>query len=75
MMTNYKTVNVGMVPADTSGKFATTAYEIVEMPTDQVITIKPSIEAKWITKHLNRGGGFAGWTPSFFLNNLRFSEK
>ena len=25
-------------------------------------------DAKSLSKHLNFGGGFGGWTPNFFLN-------
>lgn len=27
-------------------------------------------EAKSFSRHLNLGGGFDGWTPSFFLNKV-----
>lgn len=43
-------------------------YNVYETSTDQVIkTFSNKSEAKDLMKQLNLGGGFDGWTPSFFL--------
>ena len=46
-------------------------YSVKEIKTDQIIrTYKVWKKAKQLMKHLNNGGGFAGWTPSFFLKKV-----
>lgn len=43
-------------------------WEVREMQTDQVIETCPLVwRAQLVKTHLNRGGGFAGWTPAFML--------
>lgn len=43
-------------------------FTVFEKTTDQVIRSFGDIkEAKAFLRHLNLGGGFDGWTPSFFL--------
>lgn len=43
-------------------------WEVRETRTDQVIETCPHIlRAQIVKTHLNRGGGFAGWTPAFIL--------
>jgi len=45
-----------------------TNYVVIETQTDQVIKqISDFSEARKLMKHLNLGGGFDGWTPSFLL--------
>lgn len=42
--------------------------EVYETATDQIIKkFSTKSEARELMKHLNLGGGFDGWTPSFFL--------
>ena len=51
------------------GKADKNTYEVIETTTDQVIKSFPGdkfIEARAFMRHLNLGGGFDGWTPSFF---------
>ena len=51
------------------GKADKSTYEVIETTTDQVIKSFPGdkfIEARAFMRHLNLGGGFDGWTPSFF---------
>lgn len=44
------------------------SYDVYETSTEQVIkTFTKATEAKELMKRLNLGGGFDGWTPSFFL--------
>lgn len=44
------------------------SFNIWENPTEQVIrSFKDNAEARKFLRHLNLGGGFDGWTPSFFL--------
>jgi hypothetical protein len=43
-------------------------WDIYETQTEQVIeTCSSVLEAQIVKTHLNRGGGFAGWTPMFML--------
>ena len=43
-------------------------FKVYEHPTEQVIeSFKSKNEAKKLMKHLNLGGGFDSWTPSFFV--------
>jgi len=43
-------------------------YSIYEVPTEQVIkTFNDKKEARDFLRHLNLGGGFDGWTPTFFM--------
>jgi hypothetical protein len=43
-------------------------YEVHEGETDQVVArFKKEKSAKAMARDWNLGGGFSGWTPSFFL--------
>ena len=54
---NYKIINE-------ANKFV-----VFEVQTEQPIkAFDKKSDAKQFLKHLNFGGGFDGWTPSFFLN-------
>lgn len=72
---NYKTVakpgEWEPIP-NTDGKYVTSMYDIVEAKTDHVVATLPGFndQAKAMTRHLNMGGGFAGWTPAFFLEQI-----
>jgi hypothetical protein len=51
----------------TKGKF-----QVTESTTDQVIITAKSIKkATVLCRNLNLGGGFAGWTPSFFITTAK----
>ena len=51
------------------------AASIKEIPSDQWIAIGLTVDnAKRLTRHLNFGGGFDGWTPSFFLNDVKIPD-
>lgn len=53
---------------ETGGKNKT--YQIKETETDHIVaTFKKNVDAKKMAKHLNLGGGFDGWTPTFFVKN------
>lgn len=44
------------------------SYSIFEISTDQIVkSFNDKKEAKKFLRHLNLGGGFDGWSPSFFL--------
>lgn len=44
-------------------------FNIWENTTEQVIrSFTDNTEARKFLRHLNLGGGFDGWTPTFFLN-------
>lgn len=43
-------------------------YSVYEIATEQVIkSFTDKTEAKKFLRHLNLGGGFSGWTPTFFM--------
>jgi hypothetical protein len=52
-------------------------YSVIETPTDQVIKVyKVYKDAKDLMRHLNLGGAFDGWTPTFMLKKINIiSEK
>jgi len=48
-------------------------FNVVEVNEGEVRNIsssKDEAKAKTLQRHLNFGGGFAGWTPEFFLSRL-----
>lgn len=46
-------------------------WEIHETQTNQVVRVcSTATEAQVIKTSLNRGFGFSGWTPVFFLENI-----
>jgi hypothetical protein len=48
-------------------------YDVIEETTSQVIKSFPGnkfLEARNFMRHLNLGGGFDGWTPSFLLKKI-----
>jgi hypothetical protein len=48
-------------------------YDVLEETTSQVIKTFPGdkfSEARAFMRHLNLGGGFDGWTPSFLLKKI-----
>jgi len=48
-------------------------YDILETATDQVVNSFPGdkfLEARQCMRHLNLGGGFDGWTPTFFMKKV-----
>jgi REP element-mobilizing transposase RayT len=46
-------------------------YCVWEIPTEQTIkTFMDRKEAKKFLRHLNLGGGFSGWTPTFFMKEV-----
>ena len=52
-----------------------TKYDVFEETTNQVIKSFPGdkfSEARAFMRHLNLGGGFDSWTPSFFLKKTNF---
>jgi hypothetical protein len=76
-MMNYKLVQKGIdtIP-NTDGRFAGAVYDILETTTDQIVAEGIhgyKDEAKRLCRHLNMGGGFDGFTPSFFLAKLQIS--
>jgi hypothetical protein len=49
-------------------------YDVIETTTDQVIKSFPGnefLKARAFMRHMNLGGSFDGWTPSFFLKNVK----
>lgn len=49
-------------------------YDVLEETTSQVIKSFPGdkfSEARAFMRHLNLGGGFDGWTPSFLLKKIK----
>lgn len=51
-------------------------YDVLEEPTGQIIKSFPGdrfSEARAFMRHLNLGGGFDGWTPSFLLKQVKLN--
>jgi hypothetical protein len=77
-MVNYKITNERTVPVDTPLGGIETGYverggDILETKTNQIVKERLGMkQAKEMIRHLNFGGGFDGWTPTFFLTK---SEK
>lgn len=66
MAFNYKIVEGWLLP-ETSDKNCP-VFDVYEVPTEQVIKrFNDPKEAKKFMRHLNLGGGFDGWTPTFFM--------
>ena len=54
----------------------TNSFEVVETSTEQVVkTFITSKDAKKFMRSLNLGGGFDGWTPTFFLKKLNLNKS
>lgn len=53
------------------------SWDVYETRTEQVVkTCSTICEAQVVKTHLNLGGGFDSWTPSFFLkNNFEVASK
>lgn len=55
------------------------AFDVVENQTGHVVsTSANAAHAKSTCRHLNFGGGFDGWTPGFFNENVKgltYSEE
>ena len=48
-------------------------YDVLEETTNQIIKSFPGdkfLEARELMRHLNLGGGFDAYTPTFFLKNV-----
>jgi hypothetical protein len=48
--------------------------EVVEGEVKDVATDMEQDKAKALSRHLNFGGGFDGWTPDFFTQRIDISE-
>ena len=49
-------------------------YDVLETTTDQVIKSFSGdkfLEARTFMRHLNLGGSFDGWTPTFILKKIK----
>jgi hypothetical protein len=50
-------------------------FDIFETQTEQIIkSFDDNTEARKFLRHLNLGGGFDGWTPSFFMYKFELNE-
>ena len=66
---NYKIVEALLLPEDSEKNCP--VYKVVETKTQQIIeTFSEHKKAKELLRHLNLGGGFDGFTPSFLLQNV-----
>jgi uncharacterized FlaG/YvyC family protein len=71
---NYKIVEALMWPE--TSELNCPIFNVVETSTNQIIKTFPAPkEAKEFMRHLNLGGGFDGWTPSFMLKKINFKQK
>lgn len=60
-------MNYRYVTHSNNGNAAETAASILEIKTDHYVATNLNVgDAKKMTRHLNFGGGFDGWTPQFF---------
>ena len=51
-------------------------FNVIETTTNQIIkTFMTEKDAKQFLRHLNFGGGFDGWTPSFILKKINIPSK
>ena len=67
---NYKIVEGLMHPKNSEKNCP--IFKVLETNTDQVLGVfKDLKEAKQLLRHLNLGGGFDGWTPSFILKQVK----
>jgi len=67
---NYKIVEGLLLPKESEKNCP--IYKVLETKTDQVVgTFDAYKEAKEFLRHLNLGGGFDGWTPSFLLKQIK----
>lgn len=65
-MMNYRYVNTNRTTDD-----APEICDVLETTTNQAIKTGMSLRAaKDLCRHLNMGGGFDGFTPSFFLARI-----
>lgn len=49
-------------------------FGIYEIATEQVIkTFTDRNEARKFLRHVNLGGGFNGWTPTFFMRPIKIN--
>lgn len=71
---NYKVKETLMWP-ETSEKNCP-IFNVIETTTNQIIkTFMVEKEAKQFLRHLNFGGGFDGWTPSFILKKFNIPSS
>jgi hypothetical protein len=67
---NYKLVDSEEMLHE--GEYMFRVWDLVEIPTG--LTIKSSLkkdEAKSMLRHMNMGGAFDGFTPSFFCKDIK----
>jgi hypothetical protein len=60
------------------GRVDSNKYDVLETTTDQVIKSfagEKFTEARAFMRHLNLGGGFDGFTPSFLIKNFKIPEE
>lgn len=75
-MMNYKLVATGSnveIRQNKDASFVSETFNILETPTNQIVASDiPAYnnQAKSLCRHLNMGGGFDGFTPSFFLSKI-----
>jgi len=67
---NYKTVESLMYPE--TSQLNCPIYNVIETTTNQIIKSFPApTEAKEFMRHLNLGGAFDGFTPTFMLVDMK----
>ena len=65
-----------VTPPGTESGYARATYEVVEMGTRQVIKAGISLaDARELTRRLNLGNGFDGFTPAFFLERIPLEDE
>jgi hypothetical protein len=70
---NYKIVQDLLHPKDSEKNCP--IFKVLETKTDLILgTFQDPKDAKQLLRHLNLGGGFDGWTPSFILKTIKFKN-
>jgi len=73
-MMNYKTVEALKWPE--TSELNCPIYNVIETTTNQIIkTFETQKSAKEYMRHLNLGGAFDGWTPSFMLKKFSIPKE
>lgn len=68
---NYKVQPTGHI-VDLGQGYGIAGADVIETKTNQIIATNISMpNAKAMVRHLNFGGGFDGFTPSFFIEKIK----
>ena len=74
----YKVIEGLLLPEDSVKNCS--VYKVVEKRPETkeeivIRTFRDKEEAKTFSRFLNLGGGFDGWTPNFFVNQVKIPQS